>query len=58
MDDDRTKLLDSLDTVQRQIIELAMANVSHEAIANNVKRSVRTVRREIRRFEELSLIHI
>lgn len=52
MDDDQTKLLDSLDSVQRRIITLAMKGFSAETIANTVKRSIRTVRREIQRFED------
>ncbi len=46
------KLLRSLDGVQRQIIELSLDNVSNEKIADTVKRSVRTVRRERTRFEQ------
>jgi len=46
------KLLHSLDAIQRQIIELSRERVSDEKIADTVKRSLRTVRRERMRFEQ------
>ena len=43
------QLLTSLDPLRRRIIELSIQNVSTEQIADIVKRSTRTVRREVHR---------
>lgn len=47
--DQITQLLASLEPLQRTIVELSMQNQSTEQIADAVKRSPRTVRREIQR---------
>jgi len=52
MDGQFTSLLSTLDPVKRQIVMLAMQGSTVETIADEVKRSSRTVRREIQRFEQ------